>query len=314
MLCDKHRCQLINKDYTIGGLTVFGGFPYCPICTMEESKIINRDKLGMPAEYCVVDGTGQLVNCIQGVMTPIKIGDQYQHREFGTGMVTWINPNNTAKHPIKMHFSESHCYCYFNVQGKQYDEQEVPLICFPRIYTKDELQQSVSDAITGIGACTSEATDIGNAFKLNMSGESYGKWDMRFIKLAEHIAGWSKDPSTKVGAVIIDHNNRIVSLGFNGFAKGVKDESLENRNLKYAKMLHSECNAILFANRDLSGCTIYVWPLPPCSQCMSMIIQSGISRVVTVKPEGALGKRWEESNKISLRIGEEANVQIDYLS
>ncbi|MDP8268300.1 MAG: hypothetical protein P9L97_06175 [Candidatus Tenebribacter davisii] len=83
------------------------------------------------------------------------------------------------------------------------------------------------------------------------------KWDNRFIKLAEHIAFWSKDPSTKVGSVITD-NKRIVSLGFNGYPKGIPDDDLNNRQNKYAKVIHGELNAILFSKEDLTGFTLYV--------------------------------------------------------
>src|SRR3990172_2103187 len=80
-------------------------------------------------------------------------------------------------------------------------------------------------------------------------------WDSRFLRLAEFVAQWSKDPNTKVGAVIVDGTHRIVSLGFNGFPRGVDDdERLRNRELKLKLMVHAEMNAILFAGRALDGC------------------------------------------------------------
>jgi dCMP deaminase len=83
-------------------------------------------------------------------------------------------------------------------------------------------------------------------------------WDLRFLTLAKTVSTWSKDPSTKVGAVIVDKNRRVVSLGYNGFPKGVKDtiEKLEDREQKYKHMVHAERNAMLFANKSLKGCTI----------------------------------------------------------
>ena len=102
------------------------------------------------------------------------------------------------------------------------------------------------------------------------------KWDRRFLELAKTVAGWSKDPSTKVGAVITI-GNRIVSLGYNGFAAGVDDsvERYQDRDFKYAAVLHAEENAMLFARGDIRGCIIYTWPMPPCSRCAAKLIQAG---------------------------------------
>lgn len=133
------------------------------------------------------------------------------------------------------------------------------------------------------------------------------KWDTRFLLLAKTVSTWSKDPSTRVGAVVVDRDHRIVSIGFNGFARGVKDdERLNDRATKYEMTVHAEINAILFAKTDLRDCTIYVWPLPPCGRCASVIIQSGISRVVApVLTE----IRWIESCLLGQRLLEEAGVQ-----
>ena len=79
------------------------------------------------------------------------------------------------------------------------------------------------------------------------------KWDIRFMELAKHISSWSKDPSTKTGAVITDTRNRIVSMGFNGYPQNVPDTDLHIRETKYAKVIHAEMNAILFAHRPLEG-------------------------------------------------------------
>lgn len=111
------------------------------------------------------------------------------------------------------------------------------------------------------------------------------KWDKRFVALAEHIAGWSLDPSTKVGAVIVDNKKRIVSVGFNGFPRGIADDArLTDKTEKYEHIIHAEINALTFAQRDLTGCTLYVWPLPPCARCATQIIQNGIRRVVAPIP------------------------------
>lgn len=136
------------------------------------------------------------------------------------------------------------------------------------------------------------------------------KWEKRFLDLAKHISTWSKDPSTKCGAVITDSKNRIISLGYNGYPHGVDDSNYEDRELKYAKVIHAEMNAILFANRDIEGCTIYVHPMPPCSRCMAVIIQSGISRIVT--QDAALDKveRWGDSSNIGLDMVKEIDGMV----
>ena len=136
------------------------------------------------------------------------------------------------------------------------------------------------------------------------------KWDIRFLELAKLVSSWSKDPSTKVGAVISDNKNRIVSIGYNGFPVGINDdERLYDRETKYQIIIHGEMNAINFANRSLDNCTLYTYPFEPCSRCASIIIQSGINRVVTYKNKS---DRWEEDFKISRILFNEANVKLDY--
>lgn len=136
------------------------------------------------------------------------------------------------------------------------------------------------------------------------------KWDARFLELAEHIAKWSKDPSTQVGAVIADVNRRVVSLGFNGLPVRVQDHPsrLENRERKLAMVVHAEMNAILFSDRALFGCTLYTWPFAPCSHCAAAIIQTGIKRVVT--PAHNDGHRWADSIDITALMFTEAHVEM----
>lgn len=81
------------------------------------------------------------------------------------------------------------------------------------------------------------------------------KWDRRFLKIAREVATWSKDPSTQVGAVIVDPDQRVVSLGYNGLPCGVSDsrDLLDDRVAKYATVIHAEQNALLFAARPVAG-------------------------------------------------------------
>ena len=138
------------------------------------------------------------------------------------------------------------------------------------------------------------------------------KWDQRFLRLAREVSTWSKDPSTKVGCVIVDKEKRIVSVGCNGFAQKTNDttERLNDRELKYKIVLHSEDNALLFADRNrLPGCTVYTYPFPPCSNCASKIIQAGADRVVALAPiNNGLKERWGVKNSLAVELFEEAQV------
>jgi dCMP deaminase len=133
-------------------------------------------------------------------------------------------------------------------------------------------------------------------------------WDSRFLELARLVSTWSKDPSTQVGAVIT-RDKFVVSLGFNGHPKGVIDsaERLEVREVKYRTIIHAEINAILTAKQDLEGCTIYLWPFMPCSQCGAAIVQAGIKRVVAPKSDN---DRWAESFKFTTEMFGEAGVEL----
>lgn len=139
------------------------------------------------------------------------------------------------------------------------------------------------------------------------------KWDMRFLELAEHIAGWSKDPSTKVGCIIVGADREIRSTGFNGFPRGIEDtlERLTDREQKYPLICHAEENAIMHAARigvSLKGCTAYVtWP--PCTRCARSLIQAGID--VIVYPQSAeIPERWSEEIGISMSMLSEAGMSV----
>ena len=99
--------------------------------------------------------------------------------------------------------------------------------------------------------------------------------------IANAVAVKSKDPSTKNGCVIVDKNKRVVSLGYNGLIQGA-DESkmtLSERPMKYYFSIHSEMNAVLFARRDLTGCTLYN-QIATCENCLKYFLQAGIKRFV----------------------------------
>lgn len=140
-------------------------------------------------------------------------------------------------------------------------------------------------------------------------------WDRRFLALAHHVSGWSKDPSTKVGAVIVRPNRTIVSLGYNGFPRGTEDyhQLLDDRDTKLKRTVHAEVNAILTAQESLNGCVLYVTPLHPCATCAGIIIQSGIKRVVA-KFAKAPKTEWAEDMKAATRMFKEAGVDVYFVT
>ena len=106
------------------------------------------------------------------------------------------------------------------------------------------------------------------------------KWNHRFLDLARHVAQWSRDPSTKVGAVIA-RDKKVLGIGYNGFPAGVHDNAdrYNHRPTKYEFVVHAERNALDDAQGDLTGATLYC-TLSPCHECMKGIIQRKIDRVV----------------------------------
>jgi len=131
------------------------------------------------------------------------------------------------------------------------------------------------------------------------------------IGMAQHVAKLSKDPSTKVGAVIFDAKRRLVSAGYNGFARGVEDtpERLHNRDTKYKLILHAEKNAIMFATSPTDNCTLVVTH-PCCAQCAALAIQAGIKHVMWPKPSKDFMTRWADDYAFTLAQFGEAGVQV----
>lgn len=142
------------------------------------------------------------------------------------------------------------------------------------------------------------------------------KWDKRFLDLAAEVAKWSKDPSTKVGAVLVDSNRIVVGLGYNGFARGVEDaeDRLNTREIKYKMVVHAEVNAILQAGDKARGATLYVTPpflLPNiCHDCCKFAIQAGVKEVVSFNPpeENERLDRWKESLDLARTMCTEAGM------
>lgn len=135
------------------------------------------------------------------------------------------------------------------------------------------------------------------------------KWDRRFVDLAAHVAKWSKDPSTKVGCVLVDPRRVVVGMGYNGFPRGVGDhaERLLDRPVKYAMVQHAEANAVLNASATVRGATAYVTH-PCCANCAGLLIQAGVDRVVTARPDAGLAERFRDSFALARTMFDEAGV------
>ena len=141
------------------------------------------------------------------------------------------------------------------------------------------------------------------------------KWDKRYLGLARHIAQWSKDPSTQVGAVIVRPDKSVASIGFNGFPQTMPDhdELYANREEKYCRIIHAEMNALNFS-RDQSheGYTVYNWPFLPCISkgCFIHLVQAGITRFVSPKATDDILSRWDNDIHLVHQYAKECNVEI----
>jgi dCMP deaminase len=122
-------------------------------------------------------------------------------------------------------------------------------------------------------------------------------WDRFFLGAAEYFSTASKDPSTKVGSVIVAPNKSVIGIGFNGFPQGMPDdeELYLNREEKYPRMVHAEMNALLFANQPLHGCTLYTYPLLICDKCFIPLAQAGVQRFVAPIASIDAVSRWGAS-------------------
>jgi dCMP deaminase len=144
------------------------------------------------------------------------------------------------------------------------------------------------------------------------------RWDRYFLELALAASRMSKDPSTRVGAVIV-RDRTLLSTGFNGFPRGIKDdERLKNRDVKLQLVVHAEMNAVLSAARvgtAVEGATMYIachgkdltWGGPPCTRCAVECIQAGIKEIVSY-PLKTVPSRWAEDLHLAQAILDEAGV------
>ncbi len=138
-------------------------------------------------------------------------------------------------------------------------------------------------------------------------------WDTRWLALADHVSSWSKDQSRQIAAVIVGDRKEVLSIGYNGFPRGVEDEVPERheRPIKYLFTEHAERNAIYNAAArgvKLEGSTMYLsWH--PCCDCARAVVQSGITRLICVEPD------WGEDKyhfQQAAEILNEGGVEVSY--
>ncbi len=135
-------------------------------------------------------------------------------------------------------------------------------------------------------------------------------WDIRFMRMAHEVASWSKDPSTKVGCVLVK-DRKIISMGYNGFPRLIEDDlnRLIDREVKYEMTVHAEQNAVITAalhGISTAGSTAYV-TFSPCSRCAAVLINAGISTVV-VSAADVIPDRWLENFRLAAKLLNEAGI------
>jgi dCMP deaminase len=147
---------------------------------------------------------------------------------------------------------------------------------------------------------------------------SLTSWDYRYLNLAKEVSTWSKDPSTQVGAVIVGDKGQILSQGYNGFPRGIKDseDRLNDRPTKLKLVVHAEMNCIYnasFSGVSLENSTVYVHGLPVCSECAKGVIQVGVKRVIMCCPVD-IDDKWKDSFNETEKMFDEAGVSYTCIS
>ena len=141
------------------------------------------------------------------------------------------------------------------------------------------------------------------------------KWHRRFLRLAAEIAEFSKDPSTKVGCILV-RDRRIISTGYNGFPRGISDsfDRLLDLDKKYEMTVHAEINAVTTAalhGVSTEGSTAYV-TFQPCSRCAAVLINAGIKEVY-VTTDSLIPDRWLDNMVLAANLLKEAGILLETL-
>lgn len=145
------------------------------------------------------------------------------------------------------------------------------------------------------------------------------RWDRRYVGLAQHVAGWSKDPSTKVGAVLVRPNNSVASTGFNGFPPGHDDspELYADRGYKYQHVVHAEINALNFLGSPATGFTLYT-SFPCCPDCVERTGKAGVGRIVYPRldvsgRDASWAAEWRERLEKAQEVAKRYGIEVEVL-
>lgn len=135
----------------------------------------------------------------------------------------------------------------------------------------------------------------------------------KFLPIAKAVAGLSKDPSTKVGAIALNDDGIVLAVGYNGFPRGTNDDRTlyDNRPAKLARVAHAEQNVVAqaaYAGHALKGSTLVLSGLYPCSSCAKSLIQAGVRRIIT--PPSLPSSSWYADAEVSKQLFAEAQVEI----
>jgi len=143
------------------------------------------------------------------------------------------------------------------------------------------------------------------------------KWAWRYMKMADLVATWSKDPDRQVGAIAVGNKGQILSQGYNGFPRDVKDDDRLNTRDKLKFMVHAEANLIyntMYNGGNLFGVSVFISGLPPCLECAKSLIQVGVKDIyVQAQQLDNISQNWAENLERSRLLLLEAKVGFHYV-
>lgn len=140
-------------------------------------------------------------------------------------------------------------------------------------------------------------------------------WDYFYLELAKVAASKSKDPSTKTGAVIVRPDKSVCSIGFNGFPRGMRDDTelYYDRDEKYSRIIHCEINALLYSREQVKGYTLYTVPFLSCERCFVQIAQAGIIKFIAPVPSQEKLERWGPAFARVKQYAKEMGIEVQEL-
>jgi Deoxycytidylate deaminase len=133
--------------------------------------------------------------------------------------------------------------------------------------------------------------------------------DAAYLDMAERISDNSEDPSTKTGCVVVAKHGREF-FGWNHLPPGTPAEVWNDREAKYARVVHAEIDALMDAGLSRHGATVYMHPWMPCERCAASLASAGVARVVARKADPEREQRWAKSFTLARQILADAGVEL----